>query len=67
MTTPVKNNAGTNAEFNSSLGPFQKRINANALTIRVWDSDTDLMGRAKSKVPTSHSWLVRRQTEGLHA
>ena len=42
--------------------PFQKRINANALTKRVWDSDADLMGRAKSKVPTSHS-CARTQTD----
>ena len=49
MTTPAVNNTGGNSEYDVSLGPFVRKLNSDSLVVRVWDSDTDMLGRVKSK------------------
>ena len=49
MTTPAVNNTGGNSDYDVSLGPFVRKLNSDSLVVRVWDSDTDMLGRIKSK------------------
>jgi len=48
-TTPPENNAGACAKFDCAL-ELPKGLLDNALTVRVWDSDTDLAGVKKATV-----------------